>query len=854
MSRLRYWAGAAALLCGHAGGAQPAATPRSVAQPAEGPRQQLAADAGWRFHLGDPSGAEAPAFVDAGWRRVDLPHDWSIEGRPDTANRTGGGGGYFPAGIGWYRKTFAAPAGWRGKRVSVEFDGVYMDATVYLNGRKLATHPNGYTSFALDLTPYLAVGGPNVLAVRVDNSAQPNSRWYTGSGIYRHVRLVVTEPTHVAHWGVFVTTPQVADSAARVRVRTRVSNAAGAGVNVTVRTALLGPTGAVVGEARSDVAAPADSAAEVTQDVRVAHPALWSPDTPRLYRAVTRVVQGGRVVDEVVTPFGVRSIAWSAERGFVLNGRPVELHGGSVHHDNGPLGAAAFDRAEERKAELLKAAGMNAVRTAHNPPSPAFLDACDRLGLLVLDETFDVWTLPKVKHDFSRIFAEWWQRDLDAMVLRDRNHPSVVLWGIGNEIPDVFTGAGTPIARRLAARVRALDPTRPVTQAFPGATYTPNVDSAIAAVDVAGYNYNLAENHEKDHARVPTRLMLATETFASAAFEQWRLARDLPYVIGDFVWAAMDYLGESGIGAWRDVPAAQAGMGAIVQRGMKKQMVSMGEDGRNPMPLTDENTKPNPVFPGYPWHAGPTGDLDLTGFRKAHSYYREVLWNGGDRVVAAVRRPEPEGMKTLAFGWAVFPTVRSWTWPGQEGRALQVEVYAGTDSARLYLNERLLGTQPTGRAQEFKATFSVPYAPGTLRAVGVRGGREVATSVLTTAGAPVRLRLTPDRAAVRADGQDLSFVAVEAVDAEGRPQPDAEQQVEFSIDGPGVIAAVGNGDGRSTEPYQGTRRALFGGRALVVVRAARGAGPITLTASAPGLHTASLTLRAQVARPHAELR
>ncbi len=821
-------------------------------------RQQVPADADWKFLLGDPAGAETAAFSDASWRTVNLPHDWSIEGKPDPKSPSAGGEGYFPGGTGWYRKTFVAPASWSGKRVSVEFDGVYMDATAYLNGEKLGTHPYGYTGFRYDLTPYLKLSAENVLAVRVDNSEQPNSRWYSGSGIYRHVRLVVTDPVHVAHWGVFVATPEATPEKARVAVRTRVSNESKAQAAVVVQTVLTGPNGATVGQTQSPAGVAVGEQAEVAQEISVANPALWSPQTPALYRAVTRITISGKVVDETVTPFGVRSIAWSVEKGFLLNGKPIKLAGGSVHHDNGPLGAAAFDRAEERRVELLKAAGFNAVRTAHNPPSPAFLDACDRLGLLVLDEPFDVWKTAKVKFDYSRFFAEWWQRDIDAMVMRDRNHPSVVIWGIGNEIPEGWTKEGAPLAKKLAARVRELDGTRPLTEAFPGATYTANTDAVFALLDIGGYNYNLAANGPKDHERIPSRIMMTTESFPADVFEQWKLVHENPYVLGEFVWTAMDYLGESGIGAWSFGTPEDAAKAAQVGQMLKFMTTKMGENGDNPFAAMAKPDSPASagmaqmmkfIFPGYPWHAAYCGDLDLTGVRKPQSFYRDILWNGGDRVFATVHLPEPEGKKTIAIGWGVAPTAQSWTWPGQEGKPLQVDVYAGTEKVRLYLNDKLIGEMPTGRDQQFKATFSVPYQPGTLKAVGVNGDKSVAESVLTSAGEPKQLRLTADRSVVHADGQDLSFITVEALDAQGRVQPNADQLITFEISGPGVIAAVGNGDGTSDEPYQGHQNKLFQGRAQVVVRTSKTPGDIQVKATAPGLSAAQQSIRAQAPTP-----
>jgi beta-galactosidase len=807
------------------------------------PRETVPADLVWKFSLGDLPGAERPTFNDTSWRMVHLPHDWSIEGRPDPKNPTGSGGGYFPAGVGWYRKTFNAPKSWGKKLVSVEFDGVYRNATVYLNGDQLGTHDYGYTSFSFDLSPHLHIGKSNVLVVRVDNSAQPNSRWYTGSGIYRHVRLIATDPVHIPQWGVFVTTPEVSTAHAQVLLRTQVTNGGKAQNGWELQTTITAPSGAPVGEARSPIPVAPEGNAELTQSISLPDPALWSVETPQFYRAVTRITRQGQILDEVVTPFGIRSLAWSADRGFLLNGKPIKLHGGSVHHDNGPLGAAAFDRAEERKVELLKAAGHNAVRTAHNPPSPAFLDACDRLGLLVVEDSFDVWTKSKEKFDYAQSFDQSWQHDLDAMVRRDRNHPSVVMWGIGNEIPEAWTLEGAPIAKKLSECVRALDHSRPITEAFPGATYTPSTDAVFAMVDIGGYNYNLATNQEKDHRRVPSRIMMTTESFPADAFEQWQLVHDNSYIIGEFVWTSMDYLGESGIGAWGVGTPKEASQAEQINRFMRVYTTKMGENGKSP--FTGSAPPPNPMFPGYPWYGSYCGDLDLTGWRKGESYYRDILWNGGDHVYATVRLPDPEGQKIFAIGWSVFPTVASWTWPGHEGKDLQVEVYSGAEKVRLFLNDKLIGEAPTGRDQQFKATFTVPYAPGALRAEGVRGDRAVTEMTLKTAGPPTSLRLTPDRTTIHSDGQDLSFVTVEALDAEGHSQPNADEPVEFAISGPGAIAGVGTGDTKSPEPYQASQRSLFNGRALVILRSSGKPGAIRLTAKCKGFRETSVTLNAE---------
>jgi beta-galactosidase len=440
------------------------------------------------------------------------------------------------------------------------------------------------------------------------------------------------------------------------------------------------------------------------------------------------------------------------------------------------------------------------------------------------------------------------------MVLRDRNHPSVIFWGIGNEIPEAWTKEGAPLAAQLAARVRSLDSTRPVTEAFPGATYTANTDAVMVLLDVSGYNYNLKQNHDRDHDRVPKRIMMTTESVPTAAFDNWKLAHDNPYILGEFVWTAMDYLGESGIGAWSYETPERAAQAAQVSPMIEQTMANMGADGKNPFEAFNKppDGNPNPaadmmkfMFPGFPWHASDCGDIDLTGYRKPESYYRDILWNGGDRVYATVRLPEPKGQKIVAIGWSVYPTLPSWTWPGHEGQNLQIEVYASTQKVRLYLNDKLIGEMSTTPAQQRKALFTVPYAPGSLKAVGVNDGQEVATTILHTVGNPVRLQLTADRKVLRADGQDLSFITVEAVDADSRLQINATQPIKFSLSGPGTIIAVGNGDGTSRGSYQGDQTSLFGGRALVVVRSAATQGTLQLKASTPGLDGADMNLQVE---------
>jgi beta-galactosidase len=512
-------------------------------------RKQLF-DNNWKFFLGDTTAASLPNFNDNNWTTLDLPHDWSIGGQFNIQNPSGGDGGFLPDGTGWYRKKFKVPSTWSGKRVSIYFEGVYMNSEVFINGKSLGVYPYGYSSFSYDLTPYLISNAENVLSVRVDNSKQKNCRWYSGSGIYRHVWMMVTEPIHVSHWGVSITTPKVLADKATVVVSTFVKNETTQSQNITLNTMLWDANTRNAGSSKTTISLAANSQKEILQTIEVARPLLWTPETPQLYQAQIQIIKGKNVIDETQTQFGIRSLKYSAENGFQLNGKTVKLNGGCVHHDNGCLGAAAFDRAEERRVELLKAAGFNAVRTSHNPPSEAFLEACDRLGLMVIDEAFDGWREKKNTYDYAMVFDSWSKRDVEAMVLRDRNHPSIIMWSIGNEIIERKKPEAIGTAKKLAGYVHNLDLTRPVTSAM--TTWDNDwetFDPLMAAHDVSGYNYQL-HRVALDHARVPSRVIVQTESYPNDAFSNWVLVQNNNCVIGDFVWTALDYLGESGIGRY----------------------------------------------------------------------------------------------------------------------------------------------------------------------------------------------------------------------------------------------------------------------------------------------------------------
>jgi beta-galactosidase len=785
-------------------------------------------DAGWRFLRADAPGAEVPGFNDATWRKLDVPHDWSIEDLPaadaadsSATNRIGpfdpgqskGGAstGHVVGGTAWYRKHFKLASADAKKLVAVRFDGVYMNSDFWINGHLLGSHPYGYTSFEFDLTPYLnPAGKENVLVVRIRNEGK-NSRWYSGSGIYRHAWLTFTEPVHVPTWGVFVTSPEVSKEKAVVKIATEVSNAGSTGADVVVRARVLDARGKTVKTSEAKLQLPAKETRPVEQTLEVISPKLWSLDSPILYSAEVEIVVASKTVDRVSTPFGIRKIEIDAEHGFRLNGEMLKLKGGCVHHDDGPLGSAAIDRAEERRIELLKANGYNAIRTSHNPPSPAFLDACDRLGILVVDEAFDCWDRAKNPQDYHLYFKDWSDRDIASMVRRDRNHPSVVIWSIGNEIPEQFNTNAVPIQKRLKEAILSHDSTRPVTQAICNdwGQVTRNWDTlsdpAFTYLDVGGYNY-LPNKYESDHARHPERVIMGTESYPKDFYDYWALVEKHPYVIGDFTWTAMDYLGESGIG--------------------HSVLTSSGRD---------------PFFMPWPWYNAWCGDLDICGFKKPQSYYRDVIWRRS-QIEMAVHSPVPSGLSERVSGWGWPDEEQSWNWPGQEGKPLQVAVYSRCDIVRLELNGQVIGEKPVSAANKLTARFDVPYAPGELKAVGLIQGKAIAEKILKTSGAPKKLKLIADREKIRADRNDLSYVTVEIVDAAGQRVPSAEISVRFTVTGAGELAAQGSATPNEPASFKVPVCRTFQGRCLAILRPLGKPGVIQLRAEADGLEPARTTV------------
>jgi len=763
------------------------------------------------------------------WQPVNLPHDAMISKPRAADNPSGTHGGFFPGSVANYRKKLFVPEDWRGKSVQLEFEGVYMNAEVSVNNQLLRLQPYGYTSFVVDITPYLVYGQENEVGVVANTTAQPNSRWYSGTGIYRHVWLRTGGSVHIQPWGVFVTTPVVDADVSVVQVATEMASLSGSAEGAVLRATVLNAEG----DAVSQVETPVKSLS-VQQTLLVRGAELWSVDEPNLYTLLSEVLVSGIVIDTERTTFGIRSIAVDAQNGFRLNGVPMKLQGGCIHHDHGPLGAASYDRAEERKVELLKSAGFNALRTAHNPPAPALLDACDRLGMLVINETFDCWRSGKSPNDYHLYFEEWWQRDTAALVKRDRNHPSVIMWSIGNEIFDSFGPDGAAWCQRQADYVRSLDSTRFVTSALPlnifeilsTGDFSQFLESPLTSVpedpqkdtwaimtgefnkqlDVVGYNY-MPQRYGVDGTRFPERVIAGTETFPHMAYYFWTETERLPNVIGDFVWTAFDYVGEAGIGS--------------------------------------VNFEGQPAFGApYPYHLANCGDFDICGFKRPQSYYRDLLWGVRTEPYIGVLDPQHCGEPLGINLWGWEPVIDSWTFPGQEGKPTQVDVYAIDDEVELIINGVSVGRKPAGAASQNKATFEVNYQPGTIEAVGYTGGMETGRAILTTASSPAALRLTADRAELRATYGDISYVTIEVLDKDGVVVKHGEPVVSLEVSGAGELIAVGTANPISEEPYVGGRRKAYQGRLLAVVRTTGQAGEITLRAQMEGLPAAQIQLQA----------
>ncbi len=794
------------LLCVTANAAVSESAPAGV--DATETRTRVSFNLGWKFMRHDRDaeeieGAEKVDFDDSGWRVLNLPHDWGIEG-PFTDEIDAAEGRLPFPGIGWYRKSFKAPA--EGKRVFVEFDGVMRYAQVWLNGEKVGGWPYGYSSFSFELTPHLRYGGQdNVIAVRCENEAE-SSRWYPGSGIYRNVWLTVVNPVHVAHWGTYITTPEVSDSRATVSIRVEVLNQSHQSEDVSVETTIVDADGSRVASSELSMKVDANGTGRFGQMMAVNSPVRWDTDNPYMYEAVTLVKTAGKVVDEYRTPFGIRTFRFDAEKGFFLNGRSMKIKGVNLHHGLGPLGTAVNRRAIERQLEIMKSMGCNAIRTAHNPPARELLTLCDEMGLLVMDEAFDEWFRGKMPNAYHNLFDEWAENDLRAMVRRDKNHPCVIAWSIGNEIPGLDSERGAETARRLADVCREEDPSRPVS--IGNSARFRRVADAVKALDVVGSNYRSnTGDYDSIHAAYPEMKLVATEScalvssrgvyffpvkkvlnenrngqvssydltnlvFGGPPDEEFRAQEEAPYVAGEFVWSGFDYLGE---------------------------------------PEPCEDVARSTYF----------GIVDLCGFPKDRYYLYQSQWTD-------------EPMVHL---------LPHWNWAGREGVITPVYVYTNCASAELFVNGRSLGKKSKQKGVYRLKWEDVTYEPGSIKAVAYdEEGNALCSKEIKTAGEPAGIVLTPDRATIDADGYDLSFVTVKIVDKEGNFCPTADNKVNFKIDGPATIAAVGNGNSMSYESFRADNRKAFNGLCLLVVRSERTPGKIEITASSDGLESVSLTI------------
>jgi beta-galactosidase len=746
-------------------------------------RQNILFDKTWSFEQSDASGADKVNFDDSKWKVLDVPHDWSILGTPNQSNTTGRGGGYVVSGIGWYRKHFTLNQADAQKRVFIDFDGVMANSDVWINGYHLGKRPYGYIGFEYEMTGHLnfGPGKTNILSVRADNSVQPASRYYTGSGIYRHVHLKITDPVHIDNWGVFVTTPQVTSAKATVHIKTTVFNAAHESKKFTVSTSLVSPDGkAGAGSVSKQQVVESGKTAVVEQDITVTNPTLWDVKNPAMYNAVSKI-NTDKVVDEVTTPFGIRDIKFTADKGFLLNGKKLMIKGVCLHHDAGAVGAAVPLRAWERRLEILKNIGVNGIRTSHNPTSPEFLDLCDRMGFVVMDENFDTWEANKVRGNggYDKFFKEWGMTDARDQVMRDRNHPSVVIYSVGNEIHDALNdSAGFKKYRDLQNVCHQYDGTRDVTMAL----FRPNVSGVYAngfakMMDVVGQNYR--ENElTAAHEAHPNWKVIGTENGHTQ--QAWLALRDNPYMSGQFLWVGIDYLGEA------DWPNVVNGQGVI----------------------------------------------DRTGGSRPLTLQRESWWSDKP-VVHMVRKQENAGVGQPVADWtpADFDTYDD----------ARVQVYTNCDEVELFLNGKSLGVKPKN-ANDSPVDFSVTFAKGSLKAVGRNKGKEVISEELKTAGEPAGIILSADRLRIENNWDDLSYVTATVVDANGVPCPQANKVLTFSASGAGVVTATDNADLAAQDAFTSPVRHSYKGKAIAIVKATAPSGKITVKVTSPGLADGTIAI------------
>ncbi|MFC4211012.1 beta-galactosidase GalB [Pedobacter lithocola] len=771
-------------------------------------RTKISFNKDWKFFLGDKPVAKSPAFNDVKWRKLTLPHDWSIEGKFDEKNPAKPEGGGLPTGIGWYRKEFTAPANFANRIITITFDGVYKNSEVWINGNYLGKRPYGYSSFSYEISRFLKAG-KNIIAVKVDNSAQPDSRWYSGSGIYRNVWLISTAKISIANSGTYVST----NNNGQIKVDVQLQNKSLKTQNVNVVNMIYDGEGKLIVKSKSREVTIDTSGKVINGNLTVKNPILWSVENPNQYKLVTQILQNNKVIDTYETMFGIRSFNFNAEKGFSLNGKPMKILGVCLHHDLGALGAAVNTRAIERQLEIMKAMGVNAIRTAHNPPAPEFLDLCDKMGFLVMDEAFDMWAKKKNKNDYHLNFAEWHKRDLEDMVRRDRNHPSIILWSIGNEIREQFDSTGIAITKELVSIVKNLDETRPVISALTETNAEKNFIYQANALDVYGLNYNhkLYKDFPKNYPGVK---FLATETTSALetrgfydtadTIRRWPKNGKTKFTEGNKEWSASAYdnvsayWGSTHEETWKEAKKYDYVSGLFVWTGFDY----LGE----PLP--------------YPWPARSSyfGIVDLAGFPKDSYYMYQSEWT--DKPVLHI--------------------LPHWNW--QQGKSVEVWAYYNeADEVELYLNGKSLGKK-SKQGDDLHIQWNVNFEPGTLKAVSRKNGKDVLTREVKTAGAAAKIELIADRKSIKADGKDLSFVTVRILDAAGNIVPNADNLVNFKIEGNGLIAGVDNGFQASLEPFKANYRKAFHGLCLAIIQSTEKTGEIKLTATSDGLISTSILI------------
>jgi beta-galactosidase len=754
-------------------------------------------DSDWLFLKGDAPGAEKNEFSDSSWRKLDVPHDWSIEGPADEKSLTGQGGGYMPSGVGWYRKHFTVSNESRDRLVFIEFDGVMANSDVWINGFHLGNRPYGYVSFSYELTPHINFGKDNVIAVRADTSKEPASRWYTGAGIYRHVRLVIKNAVYIPEWGTFVTTPSVSDKRAVVKVTAEVVNRLTVSTAVTLNVEVTTPDGkplAIENKPLPVINLDVNQTVKLEFEFEVPNPHLWDLGNGNRYRAVAKVAAGLKVIDEEPISFGIREFHFDPPTGFWLNGKNFKIKGACLHHDGGAFGAAVPLAVWEHRLNELRKLGVNAIRTAHNPPAPEFLDLTDRMGFIVMDELFDQWTVAKNPFDYHLNFNEWSKTDLRDTVRRDRNHPSVILYSAGNEIHDTPNGElAKTILRGLVDEFHRNDPTRPVTQAL----FRPNVshdyDNGLAdLLDVVGQNYReqeiLAAYRQK-----PTRKILGTEN--THELVQWLAMRDHPEYSGQFIWSAIDYLGEAG--RW---PRIANNSGLLYKTGQPKPIAFQRQSwwSDQPMVYITRRVARTPLAPTDP------------GYNPIDERRPQVLYS-------------------------------DWTPKNLQPHEETIEVYSNCEEVELFLNGKSLGGQPRPK-DDSPRSWKVEFASGTVKAVGRNQGKVAATYELRTAGPAAQIQLTVDKNSIVNDWNDVAFVNATVLDAQGVVVPNAENLINFKVQGAGFVAAVDSANSNSHEPYQASQRQAFQGICLALIKANANRGKIKVTATSTNLRSASVEL------------